>query len=105
MTYPFKNGDKMSQNPVNDNQVFSINEDIVSRDNQDGTVVLMKMDDSEIFYKIEGVAAAVWKEIKAGKEIGNIKSVLLGNFDVKAEQLNSDIDNFVGDLISKNILK
>jgi hypothetical protein len=90
---------------ITDDKVYEVNEDIVSRDNQDGTVVLMKMDESEIFYKIDGVAAAIWKEIKSGKAVGNIKTDIMGQYDVTGEQLNSDLNTFVTELIAKNILK
>jgi hypothetical protein len=88
-----------------DDKIFTINEEVVSRNNQDGTVVLMKMDDSEIFYKIEGVAAEVWKEINSGKKLLDIKTQILCDFDVDKDILENDISTFVNDLIDKNIVK
>jgi hypothetical protein len=88
-----------------DDKIFTINEEVVSRNNQDGTVVLMKMDDSEIFYKIEGVAAEVWKEINSGKKLLDIKTQILSDFDVDKDILENDISTFVNDLIDKNIVK
>jgi hypothetical protein len=96
---------QMTESRIENSKTFSVGEDIVSRKNQDGTVVLMKMDDSEIFYKIDGVAASVWKLLEAQKNIGTIKSELLEEFNVTEDQLSADIESFVGDLINKNILK
>ena len=95
----------MSQAKIEDNKIFEVQEDIVSRKNQDGTVVLMKMDDSEMFYKIDGVAASVWKAIEEKKQVGDIKTEILGEFDVSSDQLNNDVESFLNDLIGKSIVK
>lgn len=95
----------MSQAKIEDNKVFEVQEDIVSRKNQDGTVVLMKMDDSEMFYKIDGVAASVWKAIEEKKEVGAIKTEIVGEFNVSPDQVNTDVESFINDLIGKSIVK
>ena len=93
----------MSQ--VDQQKVYQILEDVVSRNNQDGTFVLMKMDDSELFYKIEGVAAEIWKGIEQKKNIASIKSQIMGEYNVAEDQLNKDIESFVTTLLSKKLLK
>ena len=45
---------------LNLEQAFICEKDLVSRKNQDGTVILMKLDDSSVFYKINGFASILW---------------------------------------------
>jgi Chaperone of endosialidase len=41
--------------------------EIVSRRNQDGSVVLMRLDETSVFYKITGVAALCWGEFAVAR--------------------------------------
>lgn len=86
-------------------KTYSILEDVVSRNNQDGTFVLMKMDDSEMFYKIDGVAAEVWKGLEQKLNLDSIKNKLMSEYNVSESQLKSDIDQLVSTLLNKKLLK
>ncbi|AUN99944.1 PqqD family protein [Bacteriovorax stolpii] len=83
---------------------YSIPEDIVSRSNQDGTVILMKMDEGSTFFKINGAAAEIWKEMVAKKDLNQIAEEMFSTYNAPKEQIQSDIKNFVETLVSKNLL-
>lgn len=95
----------MSQSNLDQNKIYAAREDVVSRNNQDGSYILMKMDDSELFFKIDGVAAQVWKGIESKQTLKAIKEQILNEYKVEEAQLNSDIENFFSNLVSKNLLK
>ena len=42
---------------------IQINNEAIFRINVDGTVVVMKMDDDNNFFKITGIAAKIWKAL------------------------------------------
>lgn len=48
---------------------FIAPESIISRHNADGTVILMKLDDTNFFYKLDGLAAAIWKELGKARSV------------------------------------
>ena len=48
--------------PITAETSVLITQGVVSRRNQDGTVILMKLDESNLFFKIDGLAAALWGE-------------------------------------------
>lgn len=83
---------------------YLIPEDIVSRSNQDGTVILMKMDEGNTFFKINGVAAEVWKEMVAKKDLKEIAQTMHSTYNAPKEQIDSDIKSFLETLISKNLI-
>lgn len=86
------------------NKKYTKNDEIIARKNPNGSVVLMKMDDSEIFYKIEGVAAELWKGLEEGQTPNEVMEVLLEEFDCTREQLEADATSFIEELVSKEML-
>lgn len=92
---------------VDEKSVFEVAKDIVSRRNQDGTVVLMRMDDSELFYKIDGIAAEIFGLIDGKKNFAAIVDCTFKNHPGHEERLHKDIESFFTKLtdmkmISKN---
>ncbi|MCK5883679.1 MAG: PqqD family protein [Bacteriovoracaceae bacterium] len=83
---------------------YSMKEDIVSRTNPNGTIVLMKMDDSEIFFKISGVAAEVWKGIEDGSDLNQTISKIVDDYNCSADQVEQDTRSFIEELIKKDLI-
>jgi hypothetical protein len=84
---------------------YVIPEGIVSRSNQDGTVILMKMDESNTFFKINGVAAIVWRELATQKDINQIVLETIESYDAPKEKIISDIKAFVETLLAKDLVQ
>lgn len=85
-------------------QNISLKEDLVARNNDDGTVVIMRMDESSLFYKIEGVSTEVWKGLNKGMSLKEIFAQIKTQYDVEDEQLLSDITKFIKDLESRELI-
>lgn len=77
---------------------IEIDKDIVSRKNDDGTTILMKMDDSETFYKIDGVAAEVWNKLSDGMALASVVNEIVEKYDTETSVVEADIQNLVIDL-------
>lgn len=69
--------------------------DVVTRKSNDGSVVVMKLDNSNYFYKITGIAAEIWSEVDGGKPLSEVRDTILKRYNVAAEQLDQDIECFV----------
>lgn len=78
--------------------------DVVARTNQDGSLVLMKMDESNLFYKINGVAALVWKELHEGKSVEAVIEMIVADYDTTIEQARQDVEDLVQELIQKKLI-
>lgn len=75
---------------------ISLADDIVCRVNQDGTVIVMKMNEDEFFYKINGVAAEMWQKFSTeSNNLGQILIDLAGIYSVPAEQILKDSQEFL----------
>ena len=83
---------------------IQVADDIVSRGNKDGTFVLMKMDESDNFFKVTGVAAEVWRGLSEGLQLEEIVTSIQNEFDVPKGQLENDINDFLTALKSKELI-
>lgn len=84
---------------------YVVQESVVSRANQDGTVILMKMDEGNTFFKINGVAAEVWKELSSKKDINQIATEMANAYDAPKDQIITDMKNLVETLLTKDLIK
>lgn len=92
----------MSFNP---DSVFKKPEDVVARANQDGTFVVMKMDDSNIFFKIEGVSTQVWKGLIEGQTPTKLSESITQEYNVTSDQVKKDIEEFIAKLLEKDLIQ
>jgi len=73
-----------------------MNEGIVFRTNKDGTVVVMKMNDDEVFYKIDGVAAEMFQKISTNEmTLGKIVEDLANEYSVPTSKIMEDAQPFL----------
>ncbi len=76
--------------------IINIDSEIVYRTNKDGTVVVMKMDNDDKFYKITGVAAEMWHQFsKNDKPLNKIINDLSNVYEVPREQILTDAKDFL----------
>lgn len=85
-------------------KVIRLSDDIVTRQNSDGTVIIMKMEESDEFFKINGIAAHVFKELEAGKNLNDICQNILNEYNVNEEVVVKDIEILLEQLSKANIL-
>jgi hypothetical protein len=81
-----------------------MSDDVVVRKNQDGTMIMMKMDDSNVFFKVQGVSVNVLKGIQDNKGPQDIIREIVDEYDVTADKVQSDVETFLSELVSKDLL-
>jgi hypothetical protein len=85
----------MPMNFTNKTEIL-VSKDTVCRINQDGTVILMKMDDSDFIYKINGVAGEMYQMFHAGKlNLGDVVTELAANYQISPDKILSDAQEFL----------
>lgn len=87
-----------------DSKGFEIDSDIIASRNNDGSIVAMKVDDSDLFYKITGVATEVWTYLEQGLKQTEIIEKISSDFEISKEEASKDIQTFLKDLIKFNII-
>lgn len=78
--------------------------DVIARKNQDGTVIVMRLDESSVFFKIDGIAAEVWSALDQQKSTNEIISEVKSKHPNFHTQLDLDIPKFISELMNKNLL-
>jgi hypothetical protein len=86
-------------------KTVKVQPDLVARNNDDGTIVVMRMDESNLFFKIEGVAAEVWKGLNKNRNLKQIYADIKSNYDVDDTQLLGDIEGFINDLKGRDLIQ
>lgn len=91
---------------LNDLKEFQLNlsEEVVTRKNSDGSIILMKMDDGDIFYKMEGVSSEIYKRLEAGKSLFDVSNEILDEYDVSEETLVADLSKLMNDLTKVGLI-
>jgi len=84
--------------------VFTKAEDVVCRENNDGSVIVMRLDNSDEFYKIDGVAAEVFELIDSKRTLGAIVEMIHTAYEVEKNLILEDSSKLLSDLLSKNIV-
>jgi len=78
--------------------------DIISRTNQDNTVILMRCDEVNVFFKIDGIAASVWGDLYTGASSSTLMEKYCQQYPNFQNELRRDIPAFIDHLASKNLI-
>jgi len=84
---------------------IKIMDDVVSRSTQDGCAILMKLDSSTTFYKLNGISAQIWKELQAQKSLESILENIELEYNVERSTLDLDTKNLLQALENKQFIK
>lgn len=89
---------------LNPDQGLQLSKEIIVRKNQDETVIVMRLDESAMFYKIDGIAAKVWSSLVERKTLTQLVEEFSNQHPEHKAQVGEDISNFVNDLLNKNLI-
>ncbi len=93
---------KIQKNDLN--KSYSSGQNIISRRNQNDTVIIMKTDNANVFYKMDGIAAHLWQVFQSTVNPLNVLTALTEKFPATpAAQIEADFCAFVGQLIEIGI--
>ena len=78
--------------------------DLVARVNKDGSIILMRLDESSNFYKIDGIAAQVWQSLANSKSATDLINEQVEKLPQYATELKNDIPPFIAELLEKRLI-
>lgn len=87
--------------------VFKKPEEIVSRKVAGETLLVPiagKLADMQRIFALNGVAEHIWEKLDGTKTLGVIRAEMLDLFDAGTGQLDSDIREFITELLKENLL-
>ena len=78
--------------------------DVLSRDNADGTVAIMKLDNDRFFFTLSDMAAEVWKRMNGKTPLEVIKKELVKKFSPPETRFNRDVEKLLKDLKKEKLI-
>jgi hypothetical protein len=90
------------------NKVFVKDADIISR-RIAGELFLVpvkgKLADMQQIYTLNPLAEYIWHEMESGENLNNIRSSIIEKFDVTEEAADSDLREFISELLNAGLIK
>lgn len=83
---------------------YKVSNDIVFRRSPDGSVIIMKMDESSLFFKLTDVSAVVWNMLGKGENVNTIVSKVVSEYDVTQDIALKDINELISNLEEKKFI-
>lgn len=91
-----------------DDKVFIRNEDIVTR-RIAGELFLVpvkgKLADMERIFTLTAVAEYIWDRLDGQRSLDEIRNDIVGQFDVGEKQADSDIREFIAELVEAGLIR
>lgn len=85
-------------------QSFIKADDIVARRNQDGTAILMHLDETSLFYKIEGFAALIWTELEKTRTVDGLIEHFSTLYPTHKKEIKTKIPAFFEKLLEFRLI-
>jgi hypothetical protein len=72
-----------------------VSDEVVIRENKDGTVIAMKMDDGDLFYKIDGAAAKIFRDLRKNIAFTDAVDEVASFFKIEKKIVHEDASAFL----------
>lgn len=86
---------KTVRNVVTEKTIICLSPDVVFRKNRDGEVYVIRLDQEDSFFSIDGIAAEMFLLINGKRSIGQIKRKLITKHDPPLKQFDKDVLRFL----------
>ena len=89
-------------------KVYRKNPDFVARQVADEFILVpikRRLDDQNSLYVLDPIAADIWHKIDGKKTVAQIAKQLREEFEADSAQIESDLENLIGDLASAEAIR
>lgn len=81
---------------------FRVSDSVLSREVADETVILDTAGGT--YYGLDEVGTRIWELLRDGRSLGEVETVLLGEYEVEADELALDLERLVGEFLEQGLL-
>jgi len=78
--------------------------EVLSRQNPDGTVSVLHLDNEDNVFSIDGIAIEVWTMINGRTSLKTIQTILEEKYSAPSKQITRDLKSFMGQLSKEKLL-
>ena len=82
--------------------VLRIPPQVMSREVGDETVLLDL--ESGMYFGLDGVGKLIWESVSEGQSLAQVAEAIVADYDVDAEQAQSDVLEFAAELVERGLL-
>ena len=82
--------------------VLRIPPQVMSREVGDETVLLDL--ESGMYFGLDGVGKLIWESVSEGQSLARVAEAIVADYDVDAEQAQSDVLEFAAELVERGLL-
>lgn len=90
--------------PIGMDAALQIAKDVVARKNQDGSVIVMKMNESSLFFKLDGISAAIWSELSHSRTASWLIERFSKDFPMCSSELATAVPALLERLVKLELL-
>lgn len=83
---------------------YKISDDTLHRVNEDESVAIMHMDDSDHFFTVNGLAAQIWVSLKEAKTFDQVVGEFRETYENLPEVFERDTSNLINELLSNKLI-
>ena len=88
---------------IDQNTIVTADHQQVTGNLPDGDVVILSLKDG-VYYGLNQVGASIWKLIQQPVSVRQVNQVLLGEYDVDADQCYQDVVSLLKELASRGLI-
>lgn len=70
----------------------------------DDEAILLHLESGE-YYGLDGTGPHLWRLLAARRSVDEVVAVLLAEYDVPEDRLRRDLDELIGELVSRDLLR
>jgi hypothetical protein len=83
---------------------LKLNSNFISKRRANGDILLVSLDDSQVYFTIQGLAIEVWDKLNAGNKLEEIEESLCARFPNDKDEMSKLIKSFIKDLKKHEII-
>lgn len=83
---------------------FTINSDVIAKKRENGDVLLVKLDDSDTYFSINGISCEIWNKIEQGSSTEEIEKYLSTKYKKDQQEAVKLFKKLINDLIKNDLI-
>ena len=83
---------------------ISCDPEYISKRRSNGDVLLIKLDESEVYFTLDGISADVWEELSGGASIEETEDRIIKKFPNEEKEIRTLMKKLIKDLTKNKII-
>lgn len=81
-----------------------VDNEIISKRRPNGDILLVRLDDSEFYFTINGIAANAWQKLYDGESVESVEAQIAEENPKNKKEIKDLMEKFIKDLVKQKIM-